>query len=151
MSCSISIQLTCYSTASIYCAIDIAASWFDEVEVTVKLTKAGTTSTVLEHEYNILNSFAESIAPRPKWFGREGIYDALVLEHLGPSLKSILQHPSCNGYKFSLGTIIAIADQLVCIPTCMWEYTEQYLCRYHDWNVYIRTIMSTQTWSQPIS
>ena len=58
----------------------------------------------------------ESIAPRPRWFGREGIYDALVLEHLGPSLENILQDPSCNGHKFPLSTVVGIADQLVCIP-----------------------------------
>ena len=56
------------------------------------------------------------IAPRPRWFGREGIYDALVLEHLGPSLENILQDPSCNGHKFPLSTVVGIADQLVCIP-----------------------------------
>jgi len=46
----------------------------------------------LEHKYKVLNQLSGGKGvPQPLWFSREGSYQAMVLEHLGPSLDKLLQ------------------------------------------------------------
>ena len=52
--------------------------------------------------------------PRVKYYGREGEYIVLVMELLGPSLEDLFNF--CNR-KFSLKTVLLLADQIVSAST----------------------------------
>jgi casein kinase 1 len=49
--------------------------------------------------------------PNIRWFGIEGDYNVLVLDLLGPSLEDLFNFCS---RKFTLKTVLMLADQLVC-------------------------------------
>jgi hypothetical protein len=83
-----------------------------KAEVTVKLKPVNAEKPQLEHEYKVYKSLAGGLGiPSVCWFGTEGEYNAMVLEHLGPSLEDLFNH--CN-YKFGLKTVLILADQMVC-------------------------------------
>ncbi|GAU20292.1 hypothetical protein TSUD_337730 [Trifolium subterraneum] len=50
--------------------------------------------------------------PRLKWFGVEGNYPVFAIDLLGPSLEDLFNY--CNR-KFTLNTVLMLADQLVYI------------------------------------
>ena len=60
--------------------------------------------------------------PSIKWCGTEGDYNVLVMELLGPSLEDLFNF--CTR-KFSLKTVLLLADQLVCF-TMDWREHIQY-------------------------
>lgn len=49
--------------------------------------------------------------PNIKWFGAEGDYNVLVMDLLGPSLEDLFGYCS---RKFTLKTVLMLADQMVC-------------------------------------
>lgn len=51
--------------------------------------------------------------PNARWFGVEGDYNVLVMDLLGPSLEDLFNF--CNR-KFSLKTVLMLADQMVIAP-----------------------------------
>ncbi|KAI6016885.1 hypothetical protein PISMIDRAFT_651292 [Pisolithus microcarpus 441] len=68
--------------------------------------------THLEHEYRVLSELGGATGlPWPIWFGREGSYQAMVIDNLGPSLDGLL-NASPDG-AFPLHHVAALGLQMV--------------------------------------
>jgi hypothetical protein len=65
----------------------------------------------LEYESKVYKTLAGGVGvPFVRWFGTECDYNAMVIDLLGPSLEDLFNF--CNR-KFSLKTVLLLADQLV--------------------------------------
>lgn len=85
------------------------------VDVAVKLEHCKTKHPQLAYEYRLYKLLAGGDnpavgIPQVRWFGREGDYHVLVMDLLGPSLEDLFNY--C-GRKFSLKTVLMLADQLI--------------------------------------
>jgi len=80
-------------------------------KVAIKMELRSVRNPKLETEYKIYQMLAggEGIS-HVHWFGKAGKYNALVLDVLGPSLRDLFKF--C-GKKFTLKTVLMLADQLV--------------------------------------
>ncbi|ETO16745.1 hypothetical protein RFI_20594 [Reticulomyxa filosa] len=88
--------------------------------VAVKLEQANTKFPQLQYEYKIYKYLKGSIGfPGVKWYGREGDYNILVMEMLGPSLEDLFNY--CDR-QFSLKTVCLLADQMVRLVTFYVQY-----------------------------
>ena len=83
-------------------------------EVAIKLEPVKTRHPQLAYEYRLYRVLGQKGGgvgiPNVKWFGKEGDYNVLILDLLGPSLEELFTF--CNR-KFSLKTVIMLADQLI--------------------------------------
>jgi len=82
-----------------------------KIMVAVKLEKASSKYPQLQFEYKIYRSMKSSIGvPKVYWYGKEGEYNILIMEMLGPSLEDLFIY--C-GRQFSLKTVLLLADQMI--------------------------------------
>lgn len=80
-------------------------------DAAVKLEPAKTRHPQLAYEYRLYRLLAGTTGiPQALWFGREGDYNCLVLDLLGPSLEDLFSY--CDR-RFSLKTTLMLADQLI--------------------------------------
>ena len=102
------IQLTRIS-GTVYLGINIVTS----VEVAIKFEakKTPTEVSTLEREYHIYRALVGTKAiPQIHWYGPTRQHNALVMDRLGQSLEDLFNQ--C-GRKFSLKTVLMLADQMV--------------------------------------
>lgn len=100
-------RLTKSAIGVVYSGVNIIS----KEEIAIKLELVETVHPQLAHEYNIYKSIAGIGIPSICWFGTEGNYNVMVLERLGPFLEDLLNQ---NNWKFSLKTVLLLADQMVC-------------------------------------
>jgi casein kinase I homolog HRR25 len=92
-------------------------------EVAIKLESVKAKHPQLEYESKVYKTLAGGVGvPFVRWFGTECDYNAMVLDLLGPSLEDLFNF--CNR-KFSLKTVLLLADQLVGSP--LFSITAFYL------------------------
>ena len=86
-------------------------------EVAIKLEPAIAKSSPLKQESKIYKTLMGGPGvPWINWSGKQGDYNVMVIDLLGPSLEDLFR--MCNRH-FSLKTILMLADQLVsCTSSC---------------------------------
>ncbi|ETO30318.1 casein kinase I, partial [Reticulomyxa filosa] len=78
--------------------------------VAVKLEKANSKCPQLQCEYQVYRYLKGMLGvPKSKWFGKEGDFNILVMDMLGPSLEELFNY--CDR-QFSLKTVCLLADQM---------------------------------------
>ena len=98
-----------FALGDIYLGINIISG----KEVAIKLESVKVKHPQLEYESKVYKTLAGGVGvPFVRWFGTECDYNAMVLDLLGPSLEDLFNFCS---RKFSLKTVLLLADQLVCI------------------------------------
>ncbi|CCF60387.1 hypothetical protein KAFR_0K00320 [Kazachstania africana CBS 2517] len=81
-------------------------------EVAIKLESIRSRHPQLEYESRVYRYLSGGVGlPFVRWFGREGEYNAMVIDLLGPSLEDLFNY--CHR-KFSLKTVIMLALQMIC-------------------------------------
>ncbi|CCK69865.1 serine/threonine protein kinase HRR25 KNAG_0D01130 [Huiozyma naganishii CBS 8797] len=80
-------------------------------EVAIKLESIRSRHPQLEYESRVYRYLSGGVGiPFIKWFGREGEYNAMVIDLLGPSLEDLFNY--CHR-KFSFKTVIMLALQMI--------------------------------------
>lgn len=105
--CSSPALIDPFSSGDIYLGINIISG----EEVAIKLESVKAKHPQLEYESKVYKTLAGGVGiPFVRWFGTECDYNAMVMDLLGPSLEDLFNF--CNR-KFSLKTVLLLADQLV--------------------------------------
>jgi len=80
-------------------------------EVAIKLESMKTRHPQLAYEYKVYRILSGGVGiPNVHWFGKEGDYNVMVMDILGPSLEDLFNFCS---RKFTLKTVLMLADQLL--------------------------------------
>ncbi|CCD26676.1 uncharacterized protein NDAI_0I01070 [Naumovozyma dairenensis CBS 421] len=81
-------------------------------EVGIKLESIRSRHPQLDYESRVYKYLSGGVGiPFIRWFGREGEYNAMVMDLLGPSLEDLFNY--CHR-KFSFKTVIMLALQMIC-------------------------------------
>jgi casein kinase I family protein HRR25 len=97
-------------------------------EVAIKLESVKAKHPQLEYESKVYKTLAGGVGvPFVRWYGTECDYNAMVLDLLGPSLEDLFNF--CNR-KFSLKTVLLLADQLVSCLTFCQSHSTHFLHRF---------------------
>ena len=81
-------------------------------EVAIKLESIRAKHPQLEYEAKVYKALSGGVGiPFLRWYGTECDFNAMVIDLLGPSLEDLFGY--CNR-KFSLKTVLLLADQLLC-------------------------------------
>jgi serine/threonine protein kinase len=97
---------------AVYLGINVVT--LAEVAIKLEAKKTPTEFSTLEQERLIYRALAGTTAiPQIYWYGPARKYNALVMDRLGRSLEDLFNH--C-GRKFSLKTVLMLADQMVWCP-----------------------------------
>jgi casein kinase I family protein HRR25 len=117
-----------FFAGDIYLGINIISG----EEVAIKLESVKAKHPQLEYESKVYKTLAGGVGvPFVRWFGTECDYNAMVIDLLGPSLEDLFNF--CNR-KFSLKTVLLLADQLV---------RRRRVNQFSSANVYIRSLASS--------
>merc|ERR1712062_969248 len=80
-------------------------------EVAIKLESTKTRHPQLAYEYKVYRILAGGVGvPIVRWFGKEGDYNVMVMEILGPSLEDLFNFCS---RRFTMKTVLMLADQMI--------------------------------------
>jgi casein kinase 1 len=80
-------------------------------ELAIKLESVRSRHPQLAYEYRLYRILQNKTGiPNVRWFGKEGDYNVLVMDLLGPSLEDLFNFCS---RRFSLKTVLMLADQLI--------------------------------------
>jgi len=80
-------------------------------EVAIKLESVKSRHPQLAYEYKVYRILAGGVGiPNVRWFGREGDFNVMVMDILGPSLEDLFNFCS---RKFTLKTVLMLADQML--------------------------------------
>ncbi len=72
-------------------------------DVALKIGHGGQSPSGLSHEYSVYVAIAGSTGISPvHWYGKEGKYEIIVLEHLGTSLDDLISKQKLDYRKTSL-------------------------------------------------
>ncbi|CAL8102878.1 unnamed protein product [Orchesella dallaii] len=83
----------------------------DGEEVAIKLESVYSPQSQLLFESRVYKQMQGGIGiPRLRWYGQDQTYNVLVIERLGLSLEDLFD---CCGRKFSLKTVLQLADQMI--------------------------------------
>jgi casein kinase I homolog HRR25 len=118
-------------------------------EVAIKLESVKAKHPQLEYESKVYKTLAGGVGvPFVRWFGTECDYNAMVLDLLGPSLEDLFNF--CNR-KFSLKTVLLLADQLVHVLGILAILLLTVACRFPVSNTSTPVTSSTVTSSPTTS
>ena len=80
-------------------------------DVVIKLESVHAKQNTIEHEFRVYKKLVgRSGIPRIYWFGTEAGFNAMGMDHLGPSLDVLFVR--CH-HQFSVTTVLFLARQLV--------------------------------------
>jgi casein kinase 1 len=78
-------------------------------DVALKIGHRCSLPSRLSHEYNVYTTIAGSRGiSQVLWYGKEGVYEVIVLDHLGTSLGDLIDQP-----KFDHGKTFSYATEMV--------------------------------------
>jgi hypothetical protein len=82
-----------------------------ESAVALKIGHRRSLPSRLSHEYNVYKAIAGSRGmSQVLWYGKEGVYEVIVLDHLGTSLGDLIDQ-----HEFDHGKTFSYATQMVCL------------------------------------
>ena len=82
-----------------------------ESDVALKIGHRHSLPSRLSHEYNVYTTIAGGRGiSQVLWYGKEGVYEVIVLDHLGTSLGDLIDQ-----LEFDKGEAFSYAAQMVCL------------------------------------